>query len=135
MAAPTAGARIAEIPVRHHPRRFGTSKYGLSRIGKVIADLLVIKMIHTFRDRPLIMFVWGALIAVLLSLAVATPLALCAFSLRDAETCAAETLVRPTIALLWLGLAWYLIMLGVVGQSLFHRTTSPIPLVRETRTR
>jgi len=135
IAAATAGARIAEVPVRHHPRRFGSSKYGLSRIGKVIADLLVIKMIRTFRDRPLIMFMWGALIAVLLSLAVAAPLLLCAFSLRDAGTCASETLVRPTIALLWLGLAWYLIMLGVVGQSLFHRTTSSIPLVRELRTR
>ena len=34
LAAATAGARIAEIPVRHHPRRFGSSKYGLSRILK-----------------------------------------------------------------------------------------------------
>ncbi|MGH7622120.1 MAG: glycosyltransferase family 2 protein, partial [Gemmatimonadaceae bacterium] len=44
LAAATANARIAEVPVRHHARRFGTSKYGLSRIAKLLADLLTIKM-------------------------------------------------------------------------------------------
>ena len=53
VAAATAGARITEIPVRHHARQFGQSKYGLSRIGKVLTDLLVIMTIRSFRDRPL----------------------------------------------------------------------------------
>jgi len=38
-----AGTRVAEIKVNHHPRRFGVSKYGISRIYKVMIDLLVIK--------------------------------------------------------------------------------------------
>lgn len=39
------GARIAEIVVTHHPRRFGTSKYGLGRIWRVILDILAFKLI------------------------------------------------------------------------------------------
>jgi glycosyltransferase involved in cell wall biosynthesis len=51
-----AGPRIAEIKVRHHARQFGTSKYGLSRIYKVLLDLLVIKTVASFTSRPLLWF-------------------------------------------------------------------------------
>jgi glycosyltransferase involved in cell wall biosynthesis len=51
--ASIAGSRIAEIKVRHHARKFGESKYGLSRVYKVILDLLTIKTIATFSARPL----------------------------------------------------------------------------------
>jgi len=54
-----AGTRITEIKVNHHPRTFGVSKYGISRIYKVIIDLLVIKTIVSFVSRPLHLF--GAL--------------------------------------------------------------------------
>jgi glycosyltransferase involved in cell wall biosynthesis len=47
------GARIAEVPVRHHPRRFGRSKYGLGRIFRVVADLVVIKMLIQFSAHPI----------------------------------------------------------------------------------
>ena len=46
--ASIAGPRIAEIQVRHHARQFGKSKYGLSRIYKVLLDLMVIKTIASF---------------------------------------------------------------------------------------
>ena len=58
--ASIAGPRIAEIKVRHHPRRFGQSKYGLSRIYKVLLDLMVIKTIATFASRPMR---WFAILA------------------------------------------------------------------------
>ncbi len=51
--ASIAGPRVAEIKVRHHARRYGQSKYGLSRIYKVLLDLMVIKTISTFASRPL----------------------------------------------------------------------------------
>lgn len=51
-----AGPRIAELKVRHHARRFGRSKYGLSRIYKVLLDLLTIKTIASFTSRPLTWF-------------------------------------------------------------------------------
>jgi hypothetical protein len=55
--ASIAGPRIAEIKVNHHARQFGKSKYGLSRIYKVLLDLLVIKTVASFTSRPLIWFV------------------------------------------------------------------------------
>ena len=51
-----AGPRIAEIKVRHHARQFGKSKYGLSRVYKVLLDLMVIKTITSFTSRPLLWF-------------------------------------------------------------------------------
>jgi glycosyltransferase involved in cell wall biosynthesis len=54
--ASIAGSRIAEIPVRHHARKYGKSKYGLSRIYKVLLDLLMIKTIVSFGSRPMLWF-------------------------------------------------------------------------------
>ena len=51
--ASIAGPRVAQIRVRHHARRWGESKYGLSRIYKVLLDLMVIKTIASFASRPL----------------------------------------------------------------------------------
>ena len=60
-AASLRGARIAEIRVAHHPRRHGVSKYGLSRIYKVVLDLLGTKTIVSFAAKPLY---WFSLLAV-----------------------------------------------------------------------
>jgi glycosyltransferase involved in cell wall biosynthesis len=54
--ASIAGPRIAEIKVRHHARQFGESKYGLSRVYKVLLDLMVIKTVASFTARPLLWF-------------------------------------------------------------------------------
>ena len=58
--ASIAGPRIAEIKVRHHARQFGQSKYGISRVYKVLLDLMVIKTVASFTSRPL---VWFAILA------------------------------------------------------------------------
>jgi glycosyltransferase involved in cell wall biosynthesis len=47
------GASISEVVVRHHPRTAGRSKYGITRVFKVIADLLTIQMLTWFREHPL----------------------------------------------------------------------------------
>lgn len=54
--ASIAGPRIAEVKVRHHARSFGQSKYGLSRVYKVLLDLLTIKTLSGFFSRPTIWF-------------------------------------------------------------------------------
>jgi glycosyltransferase involved in cell wall biosynthesis len=54
--ASIAGPRISEIKVRHHARQFGKSKYGLSRVYKVLLDLMVIKTVASFTSRPLLWF-------------------------------------------------------------------------------
>src|SRR5215467_14196163 len=50
------GARTTEIPVRHHPRQFGSSKYGLERITKVILDLMVVKFLDQHFVKPIYIF-------------------------------------------------------------------------------
>lgn len=63
-----AGARIAEIKVRHHARQFGMSKYGLSRIYKVLLDLLAIKTVVSFASKPLLWFSILAIPSALISI-------------------------------------------------------------------
>ena len=50
------GARVTELPVAHHPRRFGKSKYGLGRIARVMLDLLIVYFIDRAFDRPIQFF-------------------------------------------------------------------------------
>lgn len=50
------GARIAQIPVRHHPRRIGKSKYGLSRVIKVLLDLAVVRFLDKYFVKPIYVF-------------------------------------------------------------------------------
>lgn len=50
------GAEIAEIKVKHHPRKHGKSKYGLSRTIRVILDLITIKFLLSFSTRPIQIF-------------------------------------------------------------------------------
>lgn len=50
------GARITELPVDHHPRVFGESKYGMQRIFKVILDLLVVIFLSRFSQKPMYLF-------------------------------------------------------------------------------
>jgi glycosyltransferase involved in cell wall biosynthesis len=65
--ASTVGCDLAEVKVRHHPRRYGHSKYGLSRIYRVLLDIMVIKTLITFARRPLFCFFSVAAAAFLLS--------------------------------------------------------------------
>lgn len=50
------GARVGEIPVTHHPRIHGESKYGLERIFKVVLDLLVVKFLFRYSGKPIYLF-------------------------------------------------------------------------------
>jgi glycosyltransferase involved in cell wall biosynthesis len=50
------GARVAELPVQHHPRLHGASKYGLERVLKVVLDLLVVKFLFRYASKPIYVF-------------------------------------------------------------------------------
>ena len=54
--ANSVGAKIIEIPVRHHPRRFGKAKYGLERTFKVILDLFTVKFLNSYANKPIYLF-------------------------------------------------------------------------------
>ncbi len=62
-----AGARVAEIPVDHHARTMGKSKYGISRTVKVIFDLMTIKFMASYQTKPIYVFGTFGIIAFLLA--------------------------------------------------------------------
>ena len=108
-----AGTRIAEIKVRHHARQFGESKYGLSRIYKVIVDLLTIKTILSFFSRPLFIFAIGSGLAALAGLTD-----LIVGSLQHQVE---SNNVLFSVGLLYCALSAVLLLWGVLGE-LAYRT-------------
>ncbi|MCL4267980.1 MAG: glycosyltransferase family 2 protein [Anaerolineales bacterium] len=54
--ANSVGARITEVVVNHHPRRFGKTKYGLERTAKVILDLFTVKFLVSYSSKPIYLF-------------------------------------------------------------------------------
>jgi len=113
VAAATAGARITEIPVRHRARRFGRSKYGLSRTGKVLIDLLTVMMIRSFRRRPFILFAASAAAAFVLASGFGI---LGAIALLGVRPGMANAFVLPGAALILLALSCNLVMLGLIAE-------------------
>jgi glycosyltransferase involved in cell wall biosynthesis len=131
LAAATAGARITEVGVRHHARTRGESKYGLSRIFRVLADLMAIKMIRSFRLRPLALFATLAAGSALLGVAAGIASLVAMFTFQPTD---AVSMVFPGISLLWFALAIFLLMLGLIGEDIIrqHRVQGMkiLPLTR-----
>lgn len=113
------GARIAEVGVRHHARRFGASKYGLSRIFKVLLDLMVVKTLLLFSRRPLASFTNASLVA-----------ALCAVLAAIVSRPGAEGshVVQMTVAGLLAVVAVFLFLCGLIATLAFR----PDPSARGT---
>lgn len=109
-----AGARVAEIKVRHHARRFGTSKYGLSRIYRVLFDLLAIKMIISFAQRPL---AWFSLLA-LPAMAISAVSLIAGFYAASADGSAFSIPLAGT-GVLFGALACFLILSGVLAELVY----------------
>lgn len=68
------GTRVAELPVHHRPRKYGRTKYGLGRTGRVILDLINVKFLLTFQTRPIQIFgglgLWSIGFGMVMGLAV-----------------------------------------------------------------
>lgn len=103
------GARVAEVGVRHHARQFGESKYGLSRVLKVLLDLMVITTLLVFARRPLARFSGIAFLAALA--------AVVAIAAIPAST---PAVVPMTVAALTASLAVFLLLLGLVTSVPFQ---------------
>ena len=54
--ANSVGAKITEVPVRHHARKFGKTKYGLERTLKVVLDLFTVKFLVSYSSKPIYLF-------------------------------------------------------------------------------
>jgi glycosyltransferase involved in cell wall biosynthesis len=64
------GAKVAELVVKHHPRTLGASKYGFSRIWKVLIDLFTLRLILNFSERPMVWFGAMGFVSLFLTLAM-----------------------------------------------------------------
>src|SRR5262245_40950222 len=129
----SVGARITEMPVRHHARKFGESKYGISRTVKVLVDLFTLKMITTFRSRPLLGFGLAALPLVVGAALFTVVWVIAATQFSPSK---ATALVFPGAALLSGAAAFYLLMLGLVAEvavSSEQETAHEIPNAWEVR--
>jgi len=65
------GARIGEVQVNHHPRRYGKSKYGIDRTFRVLMDLLTVWFMKRFLTRPMHVFGFAGLVSLGTGLALA----------------------------------------------------------------
>jgi glycosyltransferase involved in cell wall biosynthesis len=111
-----AGVRIAEVAVNHHPRIHGESKYGLSRTGKVLLDLVSIKMLIACSQRPLHWFGLLSILFVAVSLiSGASYLWTLAFS--DPES---VRIVFPSLCVLFGCLAVQLVFLGLLADLILR---------------
>jgi glycosyltransferase involved in cell wall biosynthesis len=107
------GARIKEVPVRHHARKFGTSKYGLGRIHRVMFDLLTIKTIITFTARPLL---WFSLLSIPVFFVSALFMG---FLLRQLWLGESSTIVFAGLAMIFGSLGAFLIVCGALGELVY----------------
>ncbi|MBQ4826737.1 glycosyltransferase family 2 protein [Leisingera sp. HS039] len=116
------GARIAEVGVRHHARQFGESKYGLSRIFKVLLDLITIKTLLLFARRPMRRFTGLALSSAAAALLFAGPVLI-----GQGTAAAGSVMVYTSVSMLFGSLTLFLFLIGMVC-SLIHRQIGPSDL-------
>ena len=111
--ASIAGPKIAEIKVQHHARQFGQSKYGLSRIYKVLLDLMVIKTVASFTARPM---VWFGMLSIPMLLAAAI-----AFAFTIVQFASDGTLSLPIAGsgVIFLSSAIILMGSGAIGELVY----------------
>lgn len=65
--ASAVGARIIELPVKHHARKYGRTKYGLTRTIKVILDLFTVKFLMSYANKPIYLFGGTGMIIIIIS--------------------------------------------------------------------
>ncbi len=104
------GGRISEVPVRHAPRRFGVSKYGMGRTIRVVLDLMTVKFLLRYSTRPIHVFGrWGLFCGTLgLGLLVFMTAANLSYRIWGTRL-AAELIKRP----FWVMTAFMLVFFGM----------------------
>ncbi len=108
------GASITQIPVNHHARQFGHSKYGLERIAKVILDLMVVKFLDRHLVKPIYVFGGFGLVSFGISaLAVLWAIGLKLFS----DTSLIQTPL-PLLAVMTFLIGFMSLLMGLIAEIL-----------------
>ena len=112
--AQSIGANIVEVPVQHHPRRWGKPKYGLERIIKVVLDLITVKFLSTYIGKPIYLF--GGIGAAFMFISGI----LAAFLAVRRLTVGTQVLTSPffLVAIVMLSFGFHSILMGLIAELL-----------------
>jgi len=122
------GAKITEVVVRHHPRMFGRSKYGIGRTVRVLLDIMLVKFLNEYINKPLYMF--GSVGFLLLGLGLFSLFYLIFLKLFLEEPIGRRPLLILSVLLILAGIQ--LISTGLLAELLvriYYRTKDTKPYV------
>jgi glycosyltransferase involved in cell wall biosynthesis len=115
--AALSGASVTELEVKHHARRFGTSKYGISRTVRVILDLTTLKFLGSYGTKPSYAFGIPGLVSLLLGGSIST-------SLLGRKMLTPEHRLHRNplllVALLFMGFGMQCVMMGLLAELLMR---------------
>ncbi|MEO1037423.1 MAG: glycosyltransferase family 2 protein [Pseudomonadota bacterium] len=118
--ASITGARVKQVPVRHHARQFGESKYGLGRIYRVLFDLLIVKTVTQFAARPLTGFTLMAVPVAALALVVTLTM------IVQGLTGNQSLVVWGAVLLQLVGLGVFMVTCGAIGELVFRSSRTRV---------
>jgi len=129
-----SGARVTELPVEHHARTMGKSKYGLSRTIKVVFDLMTIKFMASYQTKPLYMFGFAGLTTFVISFLCAVLALLMKFASWPHHADFVQTPL-PVLTMVMLVLGVQFFFMGLLAEMLvrtYHESQAkPIYAVKE----
>ncbi|MBI5297377.1 MAG: glycosyltransferase family 2 protein [Chloroflexi bacterium] len=129
--AHSIGARIAEMPVHHHPRKFGKANYGLERTAKVVLDLLTVKFLLSYSSKPIYLFGGAGLILTFIGL-----VDLLYLFIRRFWNVPASTSPLLMVGVMFAIMGFQSILMGLIAELLartYHESQAkPTYTVRET---
>jgi glycosyltransferase involved in cell wall biosynthesis len=127
------GAGVVQVPVAHHPRTAGVSKYGLGRTVRVVLDLLTVKFMASYHTRPMHLF--GGVGLALMLAGIVSLVATVAMKWTGGQWMTGNPLLLLSVMLELMGIQF--VSLGLVGEVLtrmnYERQGRRPYLVRETR--
>ena len=129
--ASRVGARVTELPVRHHPRQFGQSKYGISRTMRVVLDLITVRFLLSYATKPIQLFgKWGIYCFLMAGASGSTTLYMKLFGNHSMNR---NPLLILTAFLLFMGVQF--IALGLLGElnarTWYESQGKPVYSIRE----
>jgi len=110
------GGKVAEMPVEYQPRKYGESNYGISRTFKVVLDLILIKFLDKYMQRPIHFFGGVGFIAFIFS---ALAMGLAVYFKLTGQKDFVETPL-PTVTVMFFIIGILMILMGIIAEILMR---------------
>jgi dolichol-phosphate mannosyltransferase len=127
------GAKITEVEVRHYARTSGKSKYGLERVLKVLADLITVKFLDRFQQKP--MYLFGAVGLSSLGISFLSGAYACFRKFYEGESFIKNPLLLLCVLTAMTGVMCILmgLLAEMIVRTFYESQGKPVYLVRQTR--